>query len=46
MLGVPWLPEQGTPNMALDDVVRGLRVAVSAALGAPQDTPLAAGATH
>ena len=43
---VPWLPEQGTPNMALDDVVRGLRVAVRAALGAPQDTPLAAGATH
>jgi pyroglutamyl-peptidase len=43
---VPWLPGQGTPNMALDDVVRGLRVAVRAALGATQDTPLAAGATH
>jgi pyroglutamyl-peptidase len=43
---VPWLPEQGTPNMALDDVVRGLRVAVRAALVTPQDTLLAAGATH
>lgn len=43
---VPWLPEQGTPNMALDDVVRGLRVAVRAALTTPQDTRLAAGATH
>jgi pyroglutamyl-peptidase len=43
---VPWLPEQGTPNMALDDVVRGLRVALRAALTVPQDTPLAAGATH
>ena len=43
---VPWLPEQGTPNMALDDVVRGLRVAVRAALVTPQDTLLAGGATH
>ena len=43
---VPWLPEQGTPNMALDDVVRGLRVAVRAALTTPQDTLLAGGATH
>ncbi|EWS63420.1 hypothetical protein Y695_03350 [Hydrogenophaga sp. T4] len=43
---MPWLPEQGTPNMALDDVVRGLRVAVRAALTTPQDTLLAGGATH
>jgi len=43
---VPWLPEQGTPNMALDDVVRGLRVAVRAALVTPQGTLLAGGATH
>jgi pyroglutamyl-peptidase len=43
---VPWLPEQGTPNMALDDVVRGLRVAVRAALTTPQDTLLAGGATR
>jgi pyroglutamyl-peptidase len=43
---VPWLPEQGAPSMALDDVVRGLRVALRAALTAPPDVSLAAGATH
>jgi pyroglutamyl-peptidase len=32
---VPWLPEQGTPAMALDDVVRGLRIVVRAALAVP-----------
>lgn len=32
---VPWLPEQGTPAMALDDVVRGLRTVVRAALAEP-----------
>lgn len=32
---VPWLPEQGTPSMALDDVVRGLRVALRCALAEP-----------
>jgi len=32
---VPWLPEQGAPNMALDDVVRGLRVALRCALAEP-----------
>lgn len=29
---VPWLPEQGEPGMALDDVVRGLRVVVETCL--------------
>lgn len=49
---VPWLPEQGTPNMALDDVVKGLRIALRCAI-AVQDQPHAgatvgvrAGATH
>lgn len=32
---VPWLPEQGTPSMALDDLVRGLRVALRCALAEP-----------
>ena len=32
---VPWLPEQGAPAMALDDVVRGLRTVVRAALSEP-----------
>ena len=43
---VPWLPEQGTPSMALDDIVRGLRLAVQCALRVQQDEALAAGATH
>lgn len=44
---VPWLPEQGTPSMALDDVVRGLRVALRCALeNLPQTPELGAGATH
>lgn len=43
---VPWSPEQGTPNMALDDIVRGLRLAVQCALRVRQDEALAAGATH
>jgi len=43
---VPWLPEQGSPNMPLDDVVRGLRLAVQCALRLRQDEALAAGATH
>lgn len=41
---VPWLPEQGAPNMALDDIVRGLRVAVRRALLAREDQALGAGA--
>ena len=43
---VPWLPGQGTPSMPLEDVVRGLRVALRAALTAPPDVSRAAGATH
>lgn len=43
---VPWLPEQGAPAMALDDVVRGLRVVVRAALTSPAGLRLVSGATH
>jgi pyroglutamyl-peptidase len=43
---VPWLPEQGTPSMALDEVVRGLSLAVRRALQAQQDASLGAGASH
>ncbi|MCJ0762211.1 pyroglutamyl-peptidase I [Variovorax terrae] len=41
---VPWLPEQGSPSMALDDLVRGLRGAVRCALATPIDVVQAAGA--
>jgi pyroglutamyl-peptidase len=43
---VPWLPEQGVPNMALDDVVRGLHLALNCALQTRQDAMVASGATH
>jgi pyroglutamyl-peptidase len=44
---VPWLPEQGTPSMPLDDIVRGLRVALRCALLTQKDDPApGAGATH
>ncbi len=43
---VPWLPEQGTPSMALDDMVRGLHTAVRCALRVQQDQLIAAGTTH
>jgi len=45
-LHVPWLPGQGTPSMALHDVVRGLRVALKAALSDPPSPTRSAGATH
>lgn len=45
---VPWLPQQGDPSMALDELVRGLRVIVSTALcdAASLGVPVPSGATH
>lgn len=45
---VPWLPEQGTPHLALGELVRGLRIIVRSALVADAAAPatLSAGATH
>lgn len=46
---VPWLPEQGSPAMALEDVVRGLRIIARTALSdaaSPDGANAAAGATH
>ena len=40
---VPMLPEQGTPSMALDDLVRGLRLAVRVALTTREDVKVSAG---
>ena len=42
---VPWLPEQGTPSMPLDEIVRGLRLAVRCAMLVQHDAALGAGAT-
>jgi len=43
---VPFLPDQGVPNMTLEEMVRGLRVAVRCALLTREDQLLGAGATH
>lgn len=43
---VPWLPEQGTPGMPLDEIVRGLRLAVRCAMPVEKDATLGAGATN
>jgi pyroglutamyl-peptidase len=41
---VPWLPGQGSPHMATDELVRGLRVAIAAALATDSDIAWGAGA--
>ncbi|MFC5521041.1 pyroglutamyl-peptidase I [Polaromonas jejuensis] len=41
---VPYVPGQGEPSLALDDMVRGLRLAVATALATPRDMALGAGA--
>lgn len=41
---VPYLPGQGSPSMPLEDLVRGLRLAVATAISTPQDIACAAGA--
>jgi pyroglutamyl-peptidase len=43
---LPFLPEQGTPSMTLDDMQRGLRIAIACALATRQDVKLGAGAEH
>ena len=45
---VPWLPEQGAPNMPLDEVISALRTIVRHALVADAPVPAqpGAGATH
>lgn len=41
---VPWLPEQGTPSMPLDELVRGLEIAIACALVTKIDIRKGAGA--
>lgn len=43
---LPYLPDQGTPCMALDDMVRGLRIAIRCALKTEHDICHGAGAPH
>ncbi len=44
LVHVPWLPEQGQPSMPLDDIVRGLKVAIRCALTTGADIRKQAGA--
>ncbi|MEO7888005.1 MAG: pyroglutamyl-peptidase I [Polaromonas sp.] len=41
---VPYLPEQGAPSLPLEEIVRGLRLAVATALATSQDIAKGAGA--
>ena len=43
---VPYLPGQGLPCMALEDVVRGLRLAIASALTTEHDARIGAGALN
>ena len=43
---VPWVSGQGEPHLPLRDMVRGIHAALWAAVLAPQDIALQAGATH
>ena len=43
---VPYLPSQGSPNMPLNDMVRGLQTVIACALTTRNDALLGAGALH
>ena len=42
---VPFLPDQGTPSMPLQEMIRGLRFAVGIALTTPCDLAKSSGRT-
>ena len=44
LVHVPWLPEQGQPSMRLDELVRGLEIAIACALETHRDIRIEAGA--
>jgi pyroglutamyl-peptidase len=44
LIHVPWLPEQGQPSMRLEEIMRGLEVAIACALGTHRDIRKEAGA--
>lgn len=46
MIHVPWLPEQGQPSMRLDEIVRGLELAIACALTTTHDIRKQAGALN
>jgi pyroglutamyl-peptidase len=46
LIHVPWLPEQGQPSMRLEQIVRGLEVAIGCALVTRRDIRKEAGAIN
>jgi pyroglutamyl-peptidase len=46
LVHVPWLPQQGAPSMTLEQLARGLEVAIHCALRTGADLRLAAGALN
>jgi pyroglutamyl-peptidase len=46
LIHVPWLPQQGQPSMALDEIVRGLEIAIRCALTTGADIRKQAGALN
>lgn len=46
LIHVPWLPEQGHPHMRLEEVVRGLELAITCALSTHHDIRKEAGALN
>ena len=46
LIHVPWLPEQGQPSMRLEEIVRGLEVAIACALQTTHDIRKEAGALN
>jgi pyroglutamyl-peptidase len=44
LVHVPWLPEQGQPSMRVEEIVRGLELAIACALDVRQDIRKEAGA--
>ncbi|MBE7369608.1 pyroglutamyl-peptidase I [Ramlibacter pallidus] len=46
LIHVPWLPEQGQPSMRLEEIVRGLELAITCALRTEHDIRKEAGALN
>ena len=46
LIHVPWLPEQGQPSMRVDEIVRGLELAIACALSTHHDIRKEAGALN
>lgn len=46
LIHVPWLPEQGQPSMRVEEIVRGLKLAIECALSTHHDIRKEAGALN